>query len=110
MSEAPVEGARVVLMTAPGLEEAGDLARQLVEERLAACVSLVPGVRSIYRWEGAVEEASEVLMVAKTSASRLPDLERRALELHPYDVPEFVVLDPARVAPAYLAWLTGATE
>jgi periplasmic divalent cation tolerance protein len=109
MSEAGTAGARIVLMTAPGIDEAQALARKLVEERLAACVSLLPGATSVYRWEGEVQEDSEVLMVAKTSAARLVELEARVAELHPYDVPEFVALDPCHVAPAYLAWLVGAT-
>ena len=109
MTEAETPGARIVLMTAPGIDEARTLARELVSARLAACVNVLPGATSIYRWEGEVEEASEVLLVLKTSAARLAELEVRAQELHSYDVPEFVVLDPVHVSPTYLAWLLGAT-
>ena len=79
-----------VLITAPEQETAGTIARALVEERLAACVNLLPGVRSIYRWQGAVEEASEVLLIAKTHASRCAALAARVRALHPYALPEIV--------------------
>lgn len=101
---------RVVLATAPDAACARQLAEALVGERLAACANLVPGVTSIYRWEGAVEEASEVLLILKTRAGLLPDLEARLTELHPYDVPACVALAPDRVAAPYLAWLQGMTE
>lgn len=96
---------RVVLSTAPDPDTARALARDLVEARLAACVNLVPGATSVYRWEGRVEEAAEVLMVLKTTAAALPALEGALRERHPYDVPECVALDPARVEPRYRAWL-----
>ena len=109
MSKAESSDARVVLMTAPDVDQAEALARAIVGERLAACVNLLPGARSVYRWEGAVEMSSEVLMIAKTSADQLHALEERVAELHPYEVPEFVALDPTHVAPKYLAWLVEAT-
>ena len=113
MSSAPSEHRpatqpRLVLVTAPDEAVAERLARRLVEAELAACVNLVPGLKSVYRWEGAVEEASEVLMVAKTTAGRLAELERRLSALHPYDVPEFVALEPTHVEARYAAWLAGA--
>ena len=101
--------ARVVLVTAPDQEVAERLARALVEERLAACANLVGGVTSIYRWEGELQQDSEVLCVFKTSAARLPAFEARLDELHPYDVPECVALTPDHVAPHYLAWLLAGT-
>ena len=106
----PAQGAdpRLVLSTAPDRASAERIARSLVESRLAACVNLVPGIRSVYRWEGEVEEADEVLLVAKTTAARLEELERALVGLHPYDVPECVALDPSRVEASYLAWLAGA--
>ena len=96
---------RVVLTTAPDQETAERLARALVEAGLAACVNLVPGARSIYRWEGAVQCDAEVLMVAKTIAERVPQLEGWLAEHHPYDCPECVALEAASVEAAYLAWL-----
>lgn len=106
---APELDPRVVLITAPDLGVARRLARALVDERLAACANLVPGVTSVYRWRGAVEEGSEVLLVVKTRAEDLPALERRVAELHPYDVPEIVALHPAHVEAAYLRWWSAST-
>ena len=99
----------LVLVTAPDLATARALARAAVEERLAACANLVPGVTSVYRWQGAIEEAAEVLHVVKTTRARLAALEDRLRALHPYSVPEFVVLDPAHVAAPYRAWLRAET-
>ncbi len=98
--------ARVVLITYPESAEvpARDFARQLVEQGLAACVNLVP-VASVYRWQGQIEEDQELLLVVKTRAQDLEALERFVHEHHPYSVPEFVVLTPEHVAPAYLKWL-----
>ena len=100
---------RVVLVTAPDAEHARRIARALVEERLVACANLLTGVTSVYRWEGAVQEDAEVLLVLKTRAGRLDALEARLGALHPYDVPEFVALAPEHVAAPYLAWLVDAT-
>ncbi len=97
-------------MTAPDLAVARALARALVEHKSAACVNLVPGVQSIYRWQGQIEESSEVLLVAKTTAGRIADLVRQLRELHPYDVPECVVLEPREVEAKYKAWLLAETE
>ncbi|MAF65179.1 MAG: divalent-cation tolerance protein CutA [Planctomycetes bacterium] len=96
---------RVVLSTAPDEDEARRLARALVEAGLAACVNLVPGLTSVYRWEGAVEEASEVLLVIKARAESLGELERFLDREHPYEVFECVALAPAAVSSAYLTWL-----
>jgi periplasmic divalent cation tolerance protein len=97
--------ARVVLVTHPRAG-AREFARRLVERRLAACVNLAD-VRSVYRWEGAVEDEEEALLVVKTTAGRLAELEATLADEHPYDVPECVALAPAHVEPRYLAWLTG---
>jgi periplasmic divalent cation tolerance protein len=100
----------VVLCTAPNRDVARTLARVVVEERLAACVQLVPGVVSVYRWAGEVQEDDEVLMVLKTAADRRAALEARLLALHPYEVPEVVALEAAHVAPRYLDWLLAETR
>ena len=100
--------ARIVLITHPE-DGARDFARSLVERRLAACVNLLP-VTSVYTWQGAIEEDPEVLLVVKTSATRLAELEGVLAEGHPYDVPECVALTPAHVAPAYLDWLLTETR
>ncbi len=102
--------ARVVLVTAPDLDAARRLARAWIDARLVACVNLVPGIESIYRWEGKVESGSEVLLVVKTTADRVADLEASLPGLHPYAVPEFVVLEAQHVAPRYAAWLAGETR
>lgn len=96
----------LVLMTASEAE-AANLARTLVEERLAACVNTAP-VSSTYRWEGKVTEDREVLLIAKTITARVDALEKRVQELHSYDVPEFLVLEPTAVADTYLSWLLAA--
>src|SRR5579863_7533134 len=101
----PVASARIVLTTAPGHEEAASLARVLVDERLAACATLIPAVQSIYRWQGEVESSTETLLLIKTEAEKLPALEARLHELHTYQVPEFLVLDVESGSPAYLEWL-----
>lgn len=97
--------ARLVLTTAGSMEEARVLARTLVEERLAACVNLIPQVESIYRWEGRIESGPEVLLVMKTEADRVPALQQRLHALHRYDVPEFLVLPVDAGSERYLAWL-----
>src|SRR6478736_7467718 len=102
--------ARVVLVTAPDQETAQRLARAWVEARLVACVNLVPGITSIYRWEGRVQESREVLLVAKTSQERIAELEASLAKLHPYAVPEFVVLEAQHVAASYAAWLMDETR
>ncbi len=98
----------VVYVTASSSEEAARLARALVEARLAACVNRVP-VESVYRWEGAVEEAAEVLLIAKTTRARLAALADRVRALHSYTVPEIIVLPIVAGAPTYLDWLAAET-
>ena len=97
----------VVLSTFPSSEKAAEIARVLVDERLAACVNLVPAVRSIYRWQGAIHDDAEVLAIMKTTAERAVALRDRLIALHPYDVPEAIVLPVTDGHAPYLAWLTG---
>ena len=99
---------RIALVTAP-TSVAHDLARALVQRRVAACVNVVPGVRSVYRWEGAVEEADEAILVVKVDAARASSLPERVAELHPYDVPEVLVLEVGEGLPAYLSWVIEST-
>ncbi len=101
--------ALVVLVTAPTAEQATELARALVEERLAACGNVLPGVRSVYRWEGSVREDAEALLVLKTSRARFEALRDRVLALHPYQVPEVLALPVEAGGAAYLAWLAAET-
>ena len=99
--------ARLCLVTHPRAG-AGELARSLVERRIAACVNQIEAT-SVYSWEGAVEADAEVLLLIKTTAERLPELEAVLAAEHPYDVPELIALEPAAVGRAYLAWWNGAT-
>jgi periplasmic divalent cation tolerance protein len=95
----------VVFSTFPDADTAARIARTLVEEKLAACVNMVPTVRSIYRWEGKVCDEAETLAVIKTTAERYAALAARIAELHPYQVPEVIALPLADGHPPYLAWL-----
>jgi periplasmic divalent cation tolerance protein len=104
----PNPQARLVLTTAADREEAGRLGRAVVEERLAACATLIPGVESIYRWKGEVESAAETMLVIKTGADQLVALEARLRELHSYETPEFLVLRVEAGSHAYLEWLAGS--
>lgn len=95
----------VVLTTWPDLEKARAAARTLVEEKLAACANLVPGLESIYRWQGAVETSAEVMVILKTTIARYQMLEARILALHSYEVPEILVLRVSDGLPRYLRWV-----
>jgi periplasmic divalent cation tolerance protein len=95
----------IVLSTFPANQDPALLATTLVEERLAACVNVLPPMRSIYRWEGKVEEAQECQLIIKTTAARVEAVTARVASLHPYDVPEVLVLPIAAGADSYLQWL-----
>ena len=95
----------VALSTIESLDAAEHLAATLVEARLAACVNVIEGIRSIYRWQGAVERDTEVLLVIKTTRGRFAELRERLLAEHPYDVPELIALDVTDGAAAYLDWI-----
>jgi periplasmic divalent cation tolerance protein len=100
----------VVLVTTASAEEGARIGRALVGERLAACVNVVGPIRSIYRWQGAVEEAEEHLLVVKARAADVPVLDARVRALHSYEVPEVLALPVTGGAAAYLAWLDEATR
>jgi periplasmic divalent cation tolerance protein len=102
--------ARIVLTTASSHDEAARLAATLVEERLAACATLIPSVESIYRWEGQIESSTETLLLIKTATDQLAALEVRLHELHSYQVPEFLVLDVESGSHSYLDWLLGSLK
>jgi periplasmic divalent cation tolerance protein len=104
------EAVHVVLVTAPDAESAARIARTLIEEGLAACVNLVPGMRSIYRWQGAVQEDAESLLIAKTRAGLVPALAARVRALHPYELPEVIALPVVAGSEPYLDWVRGASE
>lgn len=98
------ESALLVLITCPP-DAADRLATALVDARLAACVNVLPGLRSVYRWHDAVERADETLLIAKTTAAGYAALESGVREHHPYELPEIVAVDIAAGLPAYLQWL-----
>jgi periplasmic divalent cation tolerance protein len=95
----------IVLCTCGDFGEAARLARALIEGQLAACVNILPGITSIYRWQGKIEEATEVLLIAKTARERFPSLRDRIVELHSYDTPEIIAVPIAEGSEKYLQWL-----
>jgi periplasmic divalent cation tolerance protein len=99
----------IVLTTLPADADAAEFARTLVDERLAACVNLLPAMESVYRWEGKIEFEAERQIVIKTSRDRISDLWDRVRELHPFEVPEFVVLPIVDGNEAYLRWIGEST-
>lgn len=99
----------MVLCTAPA-SHAEQLARTVVEERLCACVNVLPGVRSFFRWQGKVDTADEQMLVAKTTAEAAELLQDRLAVLHPYDVPEVIVLSVSAGLPAYLSWVVDSVQ
>jgi periplasmic divalent cation tolerance protein len=100
----------LVLTTAPDAEAAQRLGRALVEERLVACASVVPGLTSIFRWQGRIQSDGEVLLLLKTQRARLSQLERRLPELHPYEVPELLALSVAGGLEKYCEWVVEETR
>jgi periplasmic divalent cation tolerance protein len=103
-------GELIVFVTAPGEDEAARIADSLVSERLAACVNIVGGIVSIYRWEGEVARDKEVLLIIKTTNERYAELERRIKELHTYTTPEVIAYRIERGSEAYLKWLRESTS
>ncbi len=101
----PREPIAVVLLSGPDLSSMRELVTTVVRERLAACANVLPGAVSIYRWEGRLETADEVLVLLKTLPSRVEHLEQRITELHPYEVPEVVVLTSTGGSKAYADWV-----
>ncbi len=100
----------VVFVTAGSEEEAEKIARNLVTEKLAACVNIVSPIRSLYRWEGKVADDKEWLLLIKTRQSLLPQIEKRLKEWHSYEVPEVVALPILGGSQAYLSWIKESTE
>lgn len=100
---------RMVFMTVPDSEVGARLVRHVVEEQLAACGNLIPGVRSIYRWKGEVCDDAEILVILKTTAARLDLLRERLVALHPYDCPEVVAVPVTGGHSDYLDWVVAET-
>lgn len=99
-----------VLTNCPDAETAEQIANALVTRRLAACVNLLPPCRSVYQWEGKVEQAVEVPLLIKTTEACYPALEAAIRELHPYQTPEIIALPVAHGLPAYLQWVADETR
>jgi len=106
MSEV-VSDAIIVFMTASNGEEAARLADMLVGSHLAACVQILPEMESVYRWEGKIERAAEILLLAKTTKSKFEELEREVRALHSYDTPEIIAVPVVAGSARYLEWLSG---
>jgi len=100
----------IVLTTLDAQTDAAAFARLLVDERLAACVNILPAMTSIYRWKGAIEEDNERQLVIKTTSDRVEALEARLHELHPYELPEFLVVPATDGSTGYLEWLEASTR
>lgn len=102
-------GVSVILVTAPPGDAGERIARDLVESGLAACVNRLPGIRSVYRWQGAVHDDAEELLIIKTSRERVDAVVARVREIHPYEVPEVVALPVEAGSAPYLAWVLEQT-
>lgn len=100
----------IVHCSCPDAASAGEIAQRLVEERLAACVSEVPGIRSTWRWQGRIEQGAEHLLLIKTTGDRLEALTRRVAELHPYELPEVLAVAATGGLAPYLAWVAEQTH
>lgn len=106
----PTPAALICFCTCPDAGTAERVATALVDERLAACVNILPGLRSIYRWQDQVETADEVMLLVKTSAEAYPALQDRLRELHPYELPELLAVESASGLPEYLLWVANETR
>ncbi|MFT3922804.1 MAG: divalent-cation tolerance protein CutA [Myxococcales bacterium] len=101
---------RVVLSTVPNEQIGERIARALLEENLVACVNMVPGIRSLYRWQGSIQDDQEYLLVIKTRSDRYEKVEQRLRELHPYEVCEVLAFDVAAGSKSYLDWVLAETR
>jgi len=105
-----MQQALMVLINVPDTATANTIARMLVEKHLAACVNILPGVQSVYRWQGAIEDASEVTLLVKTVPERYTELEAAIRAVHPYQVPEIIALPIVAGLPQYLDWIAQGTK
>ncbi len=97
---------QLILCTCPDRECAERLAEALVEQRVAACVNILPGIKSVYRWEGKLESAEETLLLIKSHSRAYPALQQLILRLHPYELPEIIAVPVENGLPAYLDWIS----
>lgn len=101
---------QIVFCTCPDLSSAEHIAQTLIEQQLAACVNLIPGLRSMYRWQGKIEQAEECLLLIKTHHSRYAALEQAIVSAHPYELPEIVAVSLDNALPGYLTWIAQNTD
>lgn len=101
---------RIVFITVPNMEEAKRIANGLVEAHLAACVNIIPGIQSIYRWQGEIQSDAECLLVCKTETSQWDNLSAWVTNHHPYEVPEILQIPVTAGSQAYLQWLSACLE
>jgi periplasmic divalent cation tolerance protein len=110
MSDSPAaDSVQVVFISIPR-EDAGAMAKRLVENRLAACVSVTPKIESYYRWQGEIKQDEEAMLICKTTATKLGELSEFVRDNHPYDVPEIIAVSVANGLPEYIAWVRSETE
>ncbi|RJF99721.1 divalent-cation tolerance protein CutA [Noviherbaspirillum saxi] len=100
----------LVLTNVPDHATAQAVARNVLEQKLAACVNILPGVRSVYRWQGDIEEAEEITVLIKSTTARYPELQDAIKTIHPYDVPEIIAMSISAGLPAYLNWIATETK
>ncbi|HEX7636018.1 MAG TPA: divalent-cation tolerance protein CutA [Noviherbaspirillum sp.] len=105
-----MQQALLVLTNVPDEAVARTIAHLLIEQRLAACVNMLPAVQSIYRWQGKLEQASEVALLVKTTQTRYTELEAAIKSVHPYQVPEIIAVPVVAGLPAYLGWIAAETK
>lgn len=101
---------KIAFCTCDNLETAHKIAKSVVEQKLAACVNILPTIQSVYTWNDKVEQSEEVMMILKTPSSLVEKLKLAVISLHPYDVPEFICLDITHGHQPYLNWLTTSTK
>lgn len=101
---------QIVLCTVPDRKTGELIATTLVSEKLAACINIVPGITSVYRWKGAVEQAQELLLLIKTGRDSWPPLEQRIRELHPYELPEIIAVPVLNGQTDYIEWITSCLK
>lgn len=97
--------AQILITTLPEMEQAKQMAQTIVNQKLAACINILPQMVSIYRWQGALEEGTEHMLVIKTEVARLDELKKTILEMHPYELPEIIVVPIVGGHPPYLDWI-----
>ena len=100
----------IAVTTCPTLEIATQLANDVIEQQLAACVNIIPAIKSVYKWKGKIEHDNESLLIIKTMKQQLASLEKLVLKLHPYETPEFISMPIESGSKAYLDWITTSLE